>query len=136
MLWENHQSMAVVIDEYSGTYGVLTSEDIVREIFGPITDEYKPFVRKTEIPQNAEKNEIDGICRLIDLNEQLGTNLHSDMVETIGGYICEKLGSIPKVGQSITADEYKFTVSQMDDKRVAKVLVHLEKKSECEEGNE
>ena len=136
MLWENHQSMAVVIDEYSGTYGVLTSEDIVREIFGPITDEYKPFVRKTEIPQNAEKNEVDGICRLIDLNEQLGTNLHSDMVETIGGYICEKLGSIPKVGQSITADEYKFTVSQMDDKRVAKVLVHLEKKSECEEGNE
>ena len=93
-------------------------------------------MRKTEIPQNAEKNEVDGICRLIDLNEQLGTNLHSDMVETIGGYICEKLGSIPKVGQSITADEYKFTVSQMDDKRVAKVLVHLEKKSECEEGNE
>jgi CBS domain containing-hemolysin-like protein len=132
MLRENHQSMAVVIDEYSGTYGVLTSEDIAREIFGPIADEYKPYARRVEVQiKNPRNSEIDGLARLIDLNEQLNTHFSSDYAETIGGYICEALGHIPREGESVVRDGFKFTVSQMDDKRVGKI--HVSESREAEE---
>lgn len=122
MLQENHQSMAVVIDEYGGTYGVLTSEDIAREIFGPITDEYKTYARRVEVQiKNTVSSEIDGLSRLVDINEQLGINLQSEMAETIGGYISESLGHIPLEGESIQKDGYIFIVSKMDERRIAKV---------------
>lgn len=124
MLQENHQSMAVVIDEYSGTYGVLTSEDIAREIFGPITDEYKPYARRVEVQiKNPNSTDIDGLARLIDINEQLGINIQSNHSETIGGLIFEILGHIPFEGESIEHSGFKFTVKELDDKRIAKVHV-------------
>ena len=133
MLRENRQSMAVVIDEYSGTYGVLTSEDLVREIFGPVADEYKPYAKRVELTlRNLQNAEVDGLSRLIDINEQLGISLYSRRCETLGGYICETLGSIPRVGDSIVRSGYKFIVSKMDDKRVSRVRIR-----ECKEaGNE
>jgi CBS domain containing-hemolysin-like protein len=128
MLRENKQSMAVVIDEYSGTYGILTSEDIEREIFGTIADEYKKNV--AGIPQIASENEIDGQMRLIDINEQLNTHLYSRRCETIGGYICEVLGRIPHTEESIVRDGYMFTITAMDDKRVSQVHVKSCKEEE------
>lgn len=124
MLQENHQSMAVVIDEYSGTYGVLTSEDIAREIFGPITDEYKPYARRVQVQiKNPNNTDIDGLARLIDINEQLNINIESRRSETIGGFILETLGHIPFEGESIEKDGFKFTVKELDDKRIAKVHI-------------
>lgn len=122
MLSENHQSMAIVIDEYSGTDGLLTVEDIVREIFGPVTDEYKNFASSVQVRiRNTRNEDLDGLSRLIDINEQLGIKLESENSETIGGYILEKLECIPYTGQSITIGEYKFIVTEMDENRVAKV---------------
>lgn len=122
MLRENRQSMAVVIDEYSGTKGVLTVEDLVKEIFGTI--EYKPFSRNSEIKaKNTTSSEVDGLFRIIDINQQLELNIVSENCETIGGYICEKLGEIPSEGQSIVIGNYKFIVTKMDDKRVGKIRV-------------
>ena len=122
MLRENRQSMAVVIDEYSGTKGVLTVEDLVKEIFGTI--EYKPFSRISEIKaKNTTSSEVDGLFRIIDINQQLELNIVSENCETIGGYICEKLGEIPSEGQSIVIGNYKFIVTKMDDKRVGKIRV-------------
>ena len=123
MLSENHQSLAVVIDEYSGTDGILTVEDIVREIFGPMSDEYKNYARnKVQVKiRNTRNEDLDGLSRLIDINEQLGINMQSENCETIGGFISEKLECIPRVGQSITFGEYKFIVTEMDKNRVSKV---------------
>ena len=122
MLRENRQSMAVVIDEYSGTKGVLTVEDLVKEIFGTI--EYKPYSRISEIKaKNTTSSEVDGLFRIIDINQQLELNIVSENCETIGGYICEKLGEIPSEGQSIIIGNYKFIVTKMDDKRVGKIRV-------------
>ncbi len=127
MLHENHQSMAVVIDEYSGTYGVLTSEDIAREIFGPIADEYKRFAPRVGVQiKNDKNNFIDGLTRLIDINEELGIKLTSRMSETLGGYIMEELGHIPHEGETIRREGYKFTVTDMEENRIAKVLVRNE----------
>ncbi len=124
MLRENRQGMADVIDEYSGTSGVLTSEDIAREIFGPITDEYKPYARRVEVRiKNPNNAEVEGLARLVDLNEQLNIHLDSPDSETLGGLICETLGHIPTAGETIEKEGYRFIVSKMDDKRVAKVVV-------------
>ena len=126
MLRENKQSMAVVIDEYSGTYGVLTTEDIAREIFGPISDEYKTYAHRIHDQiKNPSNSEIDGLSRLSDLNDQLHTKLFSQNCETIGGYILEALGHIPQEGESITKDGFAFAVSKMEDNRIAKVHVRL-----------
>ena len=124
MLHENRQSMAVVIDEYSGTNGVLTSEDIAREIFGPIDDEYKPYGR-IGLPdiKNAKFFEVSGLLRLDDLNEQLSVQLVSAECETLGGFLCEQLGKIPQEGDVYKTQGFKFTVVRMDDKRVASVLI-------------
>lgn len=124
MLRENRQGMAVVIDEYSGTDGILTSEDLAREIFGPITDEYKPYAKKVEVTiSNTKFAEVEGLSRLMDVNEQLGIKLTSRINETLGGYICEQLGRIPVEGNVVEKDGYRFIVTKMDDKRVAKVLI-------------
>lgn len=133
MLRENRQSMAVVIDEYSGTYGVLTSEDIVREIFGPIADEYKTYARHIQDKiKNPASSDIEGLSRLSEVNEQLNIHLESENCETIGGYICEVLGHIPTEGETIKEDGFAFTVLKMDDKRIAKVHVRELKKEEEE----
>lgn len=132
LLEENHQSMAIVIDEYSGTDGILTTEDIAREIFGPIADEYKPYARRVEVViKNEIHSEVEGQARLVDLNEQLGTKLSSKYCETIGGYITEQLGHIPMEGETISAEGYSFSVLKMDDKRIAKI--RLQKKNTEEE---
>ncbi|MBO7639956.1 MAG: HlyC/CorC family transporter, partial [Treponema sp.] len=134
MLKDNHQSMAIVVDEYAGTDGVLTSEDIAREIFGPIADEYKPYARRVEVViKNTDHSEIEGQARLVDLNEQLNIKLTSEYCETIGGYISERLGHIPSEEESIQDQGYIFTVLKMDDKRVAKIRIQKIKREEDDE---
>ncbi len=124
MLRENRQGMAVVIDEYSGTDGVLTTEDITREIFGSITDEYRPVSHREDVQiENKDFAEIDGLSRLSEINEQLNIHLHSDHCETIGGFISETLGRIPLEKDFVEAESYRFTVTKMDDKRVSRVEI-------------
>jgi putative hemolysin len=133
MLRENHQSLAIVIDEYSGTYGIITIEDMNREIFGQMNDEYSYGSKKKEI--NIEKKDntcVSGQTRLCEINEQLHISLESQCCETLGGYMCEILGRIPLEKESIIREGYKFTVHALDDKRVSSV--HIQKiKNEEEE---
>jgi CBS domain containing-hemolysin-like protein len=131
MLSENRQSIAIVIDEYSGTEGILTREDLVREIFGSVTDEYTVYKNKADLQiKNIKNSEVNGLSRLIDLNEQLNIKLESENCETLGGYICEKLGKIPAIGESVTADGYKFIVTKVEENRVSKVRFRLLEVSE------
>ncbi len=124
MLRENSQSMAVVIDEYSGTSGVLTREDIVREIFGSVTDDAKIFSQKENfLPENSADFITDGFVRLTDLGEHLGAKFFSENCETLGGFVCEILGAIPQTGASVKFGGWKFTVVEMEENRVSKVRV-------------
>lgn len=128
LLYENHQSFAIVIDEYSGTDGVLTIEDIEQEIFGVIADDVyhtgeKNHERK-ESPGESEdfvSRSIDGSARLIDLEDSLRIKLESKMNETIAGYICERLGRIPVIGESIEEGNLVFTVEKIEGHRISKV---------------
>ena len=135
LLHENHQSFAIVIDEYSGTDGILTIEDIEQEIFGAIADD---IYHESEEEQQEQSDfdefislTIDGSERLIDLEERLRIKLESKLNETIAGYICEKLGRIPMVGESIEESNFIFTVEKIEGHRIAKVHVeHRERPDE------
>lgn len=136
LLHENHQSFAIVIDEYSGTDGILTIEDIEQEIFGAVVDDiYHEEEAEEREPSEFEEffsKSIDGSTRLIDLNETLRIKLESKLNETIAGYICEKLERIPMVGESIEESNYVFTVEKLEGHRIAKVHVeqHIERDDE------
>lgn len=122
MMRKNKQSFAVVIDEYSGTDGILTTEDIEREIFGAIADDFQKAGDPTSVHiKNPDDNLLDGSARLIDLADELHLKLESRDNETIGGYICEILGHIPVPGEFIEVGEYHFEVSSMDRLRIASV---------------
>ena len=122
MMRKNKQSFAVVIDEYSGTDGILTTEDIERETFGAIADDFQKAGDPTSVHiKNPDDNLLDGSARLIDLADELHLKLESRDNETIGGYICEVLGHIPVPGEFIEVGEYRFEVSSMDRLRIASV---------------
>ena len=132
LLHENHQSFAIVIDEYSGTDGILTIEDIEQEIFGAVADDiyHEEEVAEREPSEFEEfvSKSIDGGTRLFDLSDTLRIKLESKLNETIAGYICEKLGRIPMVGESIEESNFIFTVEKLEGHRIAKVHVeqHIE----------
>lgn len=127
ILRSNHQSMAVVIDEYSGTDGILTSEDIAREIFGTTRkndDAQKSLKDFESIFSFVKGNEIiDGAMRLSDFEERFHIALESRLNETVAGYILEKLDRIAENGDVIRENGLKFTVKEMEGLRISKVLI-------------
>lgn len=122
MMRKSKQSFAIVIDEYSGTDGILTTEDIEREIFGAIADDFQKAGDSTSVHiKNPDDNMLDGSARLMDLADELHIKLESRDNETIAGYICEKLGQIPVPGEFIEVGDYRFEVKSMDRRRIESV---------------
>lgn len=126
-LRENNQSIAIVVDEYSGTDGMITTEDISKEIFGSIMENNVGYGRKPEV--NLEYSGVsllEGTTRLIDLEEVLHIKLESHGNETIAGFLCERLDKIPSVGDFVFEGGFIFKVTEMDGVRVAKVSCEQE----------
>lgn len=116
--------MAIVVDEYGGTSGLITLEDIIEEVLGEIWDEYDK--EENEIVKLDEnKSIVISHIKLDDLNEQLGTNISSedDDYDTLSGFILNKAGNIPKEGFSFEEKNFRFTVKEVQKKRIKKVLV-------------
>lgn len=122
VLRENHQSIAVVVDEYSGTEGILTSEDIQRQIFGTITDDtYKAedYISIEQLPLT-----ILGTTRLLDLEDSLKISFDCTS-ETIGGFIATKLDRIPELDDKVIFKGFEFTVVSMQKLTVETVNIRL-----------
>lgn len=126
MLRENKQSMAVVIDEYSGTDGILSIEDIATEIFGTITDEYYTVETPSAVKISDEEAVLDGTTRLSTISENIGINLDSEFYDTLAGFISEKLDRVPVPGDTVSVGGFVFTVSDADSTHVHKVHVRRE----------
>ncbi|UTY27121.1 hemolysin family protein [Treponema denticola] len=131
---KEQQNMVVIIDEYGGTLGIATLEDLNEEIFGNIADEYDTDDAAAEEPNldniNDESTQnmsqiILGSMRLSDLNEDLGTNLSSDYYDTIGGLIMEKCGEVPQIGSTIKIENYNFTVIKTEGNRISELQVNI-----------
>lgn len=118
------RGMAVVVDEYGGTAGVVTIEDLLEEIFGEIEDEYDP-----ERAAGAGAEEIDVISGLLhrhEVEELIGFEWPEGRYETLGGFLISRLGRFPQVGEMIRAGGYAFEVIAMDGRRVDQVRVTRE----------
>ena len=127
--------VAIVLDEYGGTSGLVTMEDMVEEIVGDIEDEYDDDDDEIEVIKDDEFV-VDGSTRLEDFNEMVGTELYCEEVDTIAGYILVKLGNFPVEGQELELekDHLRIVVEEMYKRRIEKV--HVYKIEEAEETEE
>ncbi len=114
--------LAIVIDEYGGTAGIVTLEDLVEELIGDIRDEYD--VAETE-PRRLRGGEVevDGLLNLHEFAEQTGIDLPEGPYETAAGFVLARLGEVPAVGQSVEVAEHRITVTEMDGRRIARLRI-------------
>ncbi|MGD9528384.1 MAG: hemolysin family protein [Pseudonocardia sp.] len=109
--------LAVVVDEYGGTAGIVTMEDVLEEIVGEIEDEYDPDESR------RDATELDGLLNRDDVEERTGLRLPDGPFETLAGFVQAALGRVPAVGDAIDALDNRFTVTEMDGRRVARIRV-------------
>lgn len=134
---EKRVQMAVVIDEYGGTAGIVTLEDLLESIVGNIQDEYDHEDEEISII-NDTIFEVDGITDIEEVEEHIGKTFPDGDYDTIGGYIISVLGFLPEDGQmnEVQFQNVKFTVLNVEERRIGKVKVEIlpeEKKEEVEE---
>src|SRR5438105_8514583 len=135
-LRKNRVHMAIVVDEYGGTAGAVTIEDIIEEIVGPIQDEYD--VGEEDEIQFISPNEVvlDGRVSVDDVNELLKLNIAADDYDTIGGYVLNQLGAAPKVGDTLPIGQASLRVEGVRGTRIKKVRIHSEAPFEIPEASE
>ena len=115
--------LAIVVDEYGGTAGIVTLEDLVEELVGDIRDEFD--LRDTTTFRPGGEAEVDGLLSLDDFAEDVGLELPDGPYETVAGYMVAALGRLPEKGDTVELDANTLTVTDMDGRRIAKVLVVL-----------
>lgn len=114
--------MAIVVDEYGGTAGVITIEDLLEEIVGEIFDEYD--LEEVLIEQIDDNNiRVDAKVDLDEINEILGIDLPEAEYESIGGFVFDLFGKIPAAGERIDYNNLTFTVEQVVRRRISKILI-------------
>jgi putative hemolysin len=114
--------LAVVIDDYGGTAGIVTLEDLVEELIGDIRDEYDiEQDHATKLP--AGDVEVDGLLNLDEFTEQTGIELPEGPYETVAGYVLAVLGDLPSAGDTIQVAGRTITVTELDGRRIARLLV-------------
>jgi putative hemolysin len=114
------QHLAIVLDEYGGTDGIVTLEDLMEELIGDIRDEYDVAGVQTRTLGGGDV-EVDGLLNLADFAEQTGVTLPEGPYETVAGYVMHVLGRLPEPGDSVEALGHRFTVTELDGRRVARV---------------
>jgi CBS domain containing-hemolysin-like protein len=122
-----HAHLAMVVDEFGGTVGMVTLENVLEELVGDIQDEFD-FEKEEFRKISANEFTVDGTLGLYELNDLARLDLESPDVSTIGGYVTHLLGHLPKQGEQVKIDNYLVTVSQTDARRVRQL--HFKKLEE------
>jgi putative hemolysin len=116
---EGHH-MAIVVDEYGGTDGIVTLEDLMEEVIGEITDEYDLAEEPARALRSGEV-EVDGLLNLEDFADRTGLELPEGPYETVAGFVINEMGRLPQVGENVEALGHRFTVTELDGRRIARV---------------
>jgi CBS domain containing-hemolysin-like protein len=116
--------LAVVLDEYGGTAGIVTLEDILEELVGPIADEYEKASQESSRKIDETTIEVDARMYVDDLNDEYSLSLPEDEdYDTVGGFVFSRLGYIPKAGEHFDYDNLKFTIASAEPRRVKRVRI-------------
>lgn len=129
-------ALAIVLDEYGATAGLLTIEDLLEEIVGEIRDEYDDD--EEDCIQSISENEyiVDGNTKLDDINDALGVDIESSDYDSIAGHIIYLLDHLPEEGESVTVDNAVFTVASVEKNRIDKVHIIIENMDMPDESEE
>ena len=115
----DHVQQAIVVDEFGGTAGLVTVEDVIEELVGDVQDEFD-----RETPMLREENGvflINGLMPVGDALERLGVELPDEPYDTVGGLVFGRLGRVAVVGDAVDIEGHRFTVTAVDGRRVAQV---------------
>jgi len=116
--------MAAVIDEWGAFEGIATVEDVAEALVGDLRDEFDTAGRNHTIRRTDERtHEADGSVQLRDVNDALGTDLSGDGYETLGGFVLDRIGRSPEVGDAAETDAFAFEVTAVDGARISTVRV-------------
>jgi len=118
---EGHH-LAIVVDEYGGTDGIVTLEDLVEEVIGEIHDEYDAAPEQAKRLRGGDV-EVDGLLNLDDFEDVTGIELPEGPYETLAGFVVTALGRLPEPGDVVEALGHRFTVTELDGRRAARVRV-------------
>jgi CBS domain containing-hemolysin-like protein len=121
----NH--FAVVVDEYGGTAGIATLEDLLEEIVGEIEDEFD--VSEEQIEQiDDDTYRIDGMFPIDEFNARFGTDLPDEDFHTVGGWVFGQLGRAPQEGDAVEFDGMRFDVLEVEGNRIEKIAVWFQER--------
>lgn len=118
---EQRNHMAIVIDEHGQTAGIITIEDIIEEIVGPIRDEYDHLEEEDVVFVAPADALLNAGISLDDANDELGLELDAEDVDSLGGFMYSRLGAVPKVGQRVDVEGIALTVESMRGQRIGKI---------------
>lgn len=121
---KDKSQMAIVVDEYGGTAGLITIEDLVEVIVGDIEDEYDEEEDEIQVISSSEYL-VEGSTKISDVNEVLNINLESDEFDSIGGYIIGYIKHIPEENEVIEVDHVKFNIESVDKNRIMKIRIMI-----------
>ena len=119
---ENHH-LAIVVDEYGGTDGIVTLEDLIEEVIGEIYDEYDEDVADGGEERPDGPQEVDGLLNLDDFREATGLQLPEGPYETVAGFVLAELGRLPLAGDAVEVEGRTLTVLELDGRRIARISV-------------
>ena len=114
--------LVIVLDEYGGTEGIVTIEDLIEEIVGDIEDEYDKEIENVEVIKDNEYL-VSGSLELDEVNDLLGTNIESDDFETLAGFVIDIIDRIPENGEEIAYGDYTFIIENIDKNRIEKIRI-------------
>lgn len=117
------RSFAVVVDEYGGFAGVLTINGLVSELVGDLHDEYDRKISPAIVRIDERRFLVDGACAVDEVAEELGLDIPEGDYVTLGGFLFDALGHIPKESESYDYRDFTFRITRMDRRRIAKVVV-------------
>ncbi|MGG2201488.1 hemolysin family protein [Paenibacillus validus] len=122
MMQKKRSQLAIVIDEYGGTAGLITAEDILEEIVGEIHDEFDETERP-EIEKIGDAYSVDGRVLLEELDDMLGLGIEDEAVDSIGGWLFKELEGNLEIGKKHTLDRFQFEVTEVDRLRVVRLTI-------------
>jgi len=132
-LQARRQQMAIVVDEYGGTAGLVTIEDLIEEIVGEIADEHDEETPARELLPDGSAI-YDGRTHIEELEEEYGLRFADPPFETVGGLVSSRLGYVPKAGEAIEIETVRLTVERADERRVLAVRVERLPPAEASDG--